>query len=161
MSGTLAYSPAKILRQCFINLGLAADATGAGKYRASDGKYVGSAWPAFSDGEPDSPDSCITVYGTAGTSTGREMVSGQRQEHHGVQVRIRAQEETAGYAKANALAQAMDQSILMNIVTIGAHSYRLWAVTRTSDVLYIGTEGATSKRRIYTINAKMAVEQIT
>lgn len=129
-------------------------ALGLGTDPASNGP-----WPVYAAGEPDKPDSAITVYDTVGRQEGRTHVDGEAQEHHGVQVRVRSAAHTAGYAKARAVAVALDEDVLMNSVHIGAASYRVWAVARTGDVLSLGKESPDSKRSLFTINALVSLRQ--
>jgi Bacteriophage minor capsid protein len=143
--GLLSHAPAQILRRVLVAQGHGADPP-AGP------------WPCYCPMEPDQPDNCVTVAGTAGTDHGRTMIDGERQEFHGVQVRVRASDPLTGYAKARALAVALD-GLLRVAVTLGTTPYLLHAVTRTSDVLELGTDAPRSKRHLYTINARFTVRQ--
>lgn len=149
MSGSLTDSPADIIRTLLINKGL-------GTALADDDD-----WPIFADGEPDTPDSVITVYNTVGRQGGRVMPGGERQEHHGVQVRVRDPDSQGGYAKARAIAVAFDESVRLNSVTIGASVYLVHSVSRVGDVFALGKETPTSKRNLFTINAIVALRQTT
>jgi len=96
MAGTLAHSPAEIVRQLLVDLELGVNPPSAG-------------WQAYSTSEPTSPDNVITVYDTAGRSHGRDSVINDRQEHHGIQVRVRSATFRDGWLKSNIIAQALDR----------------------------------------------------
>ena len=149
MSGTLAHSPADVIRKLLVNLALGSDANAV----------PAEAWPVFASGEPASPDSVITVYDTAGKNDGRAMATGERSEHYGIQVRVRSAAHTAGYAKAQAIAIAFDETVTQNAVTIGSTTYLVHAVSRRGPVLNIGKETPTSKRSLFTLNALVSLRQ--
>ena len=145
MSGALTHSPADIVRTRLIELTL-------GTNPASN-----TAWPIFVSSEPDTPDNCITIYDTLGRDQGRVMWTGERQEMHGIQVRIRSQTHALGYTKARAIAVALDESIESDLVTIDATDYCLHSITRTSDVLALGLQKPASRRYLFTVNALVSV----
>lgn len=147
MSGSLDHSPADVIRYLLISLGLGT--------LPEDG----AAWPIYCDQEPDRPDNCLTIYNTAGRDNGRVMINGERQEHHGFQVRIRAVTPVVGYPKARAIAVAMDQDVNRDSITIGYSEYLIHSISRTTDVFSLGEEVPASKRKIYTVNAVATLEQ--
>lgn len=143
MSGSLAHSPADILRQLLVDLDL-------GSYPANPP----DAWPVYVASEPDRPDECVTVYDTAGRPQGRLQVSGEKPELHGVQVRVRSARPPEGWAKARTIAVALDESVYAETVTMtGGSSYCVHSVTRTTDVVPLGKESPQSKRSIFVLNA--------
>lgn len=148
MPGALTHSPADVLRWLLIDLGQGSDPAD------------GAAWPVFASAEPDSPDSCLTVYDTAGRDSGRSHPDGERAEHHGVQVRVRATSHREGYQKARAIALALDQDVYRDTVVIGDDAYRVWSVSRTGDVLVLGTNIPGSKRHLFTVNAVVSLRQL-
>ena len=149
MPGILTHSPADVVRRVLIALGLGTDPSLSPQ----------QSWPVFSDGEPDRPDSVITVYDTAGKRKGRTMTDGEVQEYHGIQIRIRSSAHSAGYLKARALAIALDGDVYQETVTIGSKTYLIHQLSRTSDVLRLGKESPVSKRCLFTINALAMVRQ--
>ncbi len=146
MPGTLTHSPADVIRQLLEDLG---ETTAPG----SD-----LDWESFTSLEPDKPDKSVTVFDTEGVQNGRENIEGTRQEHHGIQVRVRSPGYGDGYTKARSIAVVLDESIDKNVVTISSTSYTVWAVTRTSDVIPLG-KAPESKRSLFTINAIVALIQ--
>jgi len=147
MSGSLTHSPADVVRRLMIAEGLGTDPSDS------------SSWPIYAHREPNSPDSCITVYDTQGRQDALHQV-GVVTEHHGLNIRVRAAKGETGYTKARAIAIAFDTGIYLDAVTIGSSVYLIHAITRTGDVLPIGRE-STSDRSIHTINAVVALRQTT
>ena len=147
MPGILKHSPANILRWLLIDLNL-------GTNPAS-----GGSWPIFTESEPNTPDDCLSIYDTAGAQNGRTGPDGERQEHHGVQIRVRAGVAKAGFLKARTLALALDSTIYQDGIVVEGTSYQVQNTTRTSDVLPLGKE-PTSKRSLFTINSLISVRQI-
>jgi hypothetical protein len=139
----LAHSPADILRRVLIALG------------HGTAPSAGGAWPISVGAEPDSPDQALTAYDTSGRIDGYSQVDGEAAEFHGVQVRVRGADHKAGYAKAAAVAKAMDSDILRTPVTIDGTDYVLHAATRTGGIMGLGYESPTSKRVLFTINAQV------
>ena len=155
MSGALAHSPADVVRNLLVDLGLGTTPSDAGS------------WPVYAAQEPNTPDSVITIYDTAGRKNGRTQVDGEVQEHHGIQIRVRDANHQDGYAKARAIAVALDEQVAAqgvvvdDIVGTGQTTYVVWNVSRTTDVLSLGKETPTSKRNLFTINAVAALRQLT
>jgi len=147
MSGSLTHSPAQIISQLLIDLAL-------GTAPADNGTY-----PVYTAIEPDSPDNVITVTDQVGRISGRQQVTGQVSEHHGAQIRVRNQEHKAGFTKARAVLIELDETVVLNTVSIDSSTYTVYAISRTTDVLAIGKETPTSKRDIFTINVVVALRQ--
>lgn len=147
MSNALALSPADVTRWLIIQLGVGTDPS------------LNLAWPVYCDNEPDLPDNCITVYNTSGIVEGRDMNSGEAQEQPGAQFRIRATDPRTGYAKIDAIKQAIDTQVSYVTVVIGTASYLVHALSRTSGILALGKEIGASRRSVYTLNAVVALRQ--
>lgn len=147
MSGSLTHSPANIIRYLLISEGLGTLPTDSGS------------WPVYYSNEPGTPDSVITLYDTAGRIDGHSQIDGRVIEHHGIQVRVRCANPENGYAKARAIAVALDEDVSFSGVTISTSTYTVYAVTRSSDVLSLGKETPTSKRNLFTVNATVALRQ--
>lgn len=148
MSGSLEHSPADILRNLLVNLGLGTTPSDSGS------------WPVYASLMPDTPDNVITLIDTAGVKQGRIQTSGEIQEHYGVQLLIRSTTHPVGYTKAQALAVALDENIQNNTVTISGTTYDVDAVSRRGNVLSLGEEEE-SNRRLFSINAIVSINQST
>lgn len=158
----LNHSPPEIARKLCIDKGWGAEATDAsytgGGSTALPLKYKGAAWPVFANGEPEMPDSCLMWFPAASRVHGRDHVEGVTHEHFGVQLTVRAARESAGWVKARALANSLDRETTLVNVTIDGSTYLVYSIGRTTGVLSLGKDDAsTSKRRYYTIEALMAV----
>jgi hypothetical protein len=143
--GLLEHSASNIVRQLIVDLDLGTDS---------------GTWPVKVSHEPDLPDDCITVYDYTGKDLGKTM-DGERSEHPGIQVRTRAADYDEGYAKAEAIAIALDQVSLTNTdhVTIGSASYAVWEVARTGGINFLGKEPG-SERVVFTFTAITTIKQV-
>lgn len=152
MSLPLNHPVSDILRRLLVTLG-------AGTLPSASGS-----WPIHLD-EPDTPDNVITVYGTVGRDDGRIQFSGERDQHRGFQVRVRAVSQIVGQAKAESVAKILDEDAYTDTVSITTDSvtssYLVHSVSRTSEVIPIGKETPASKRFIYTINAVAALSRVS
>lgn len=163
---TLNHTPAEIARRLLIDKGWGADATGKyrevnkqlGKEQRTALEYWGSSWPVFAEGEPEGPpDSIIVVRTTAGVQHGRRQADGRIESHFGLQFAIRAAKHTSGRNKAMTLADQLDQETTMVNVSWEGSVYEVWSIGRTGDVMVMGADAPNSKRKLFTINALMAV----
>lgn len=147
MPGTLAHSPAEIVRQLLVDLSL-------GTNRADN-----SDWPVFDSSEPDSPDNCITVYDTVGTSQGRIMFDGFQEGYDGVQIRIRSTTHDVGWAKADAIKLALD-ALYQRMVAVSTSRYEIHSINRVSapSVEVRGKDTPSTKRSLFFINCLLHVE---
>lgn len=137
----LGHSPADIVRYLLVDL-----ARGSLPEDNTD-------WPIFVSQEADSPDSCITVYDTSGIIEGRAQISGEIQEHYGIQIRVRAASPAVAYAKISEVSLWVDERIRNNLVLIDSSQYLVYAITRKGGINSIGKEVSASKRNLYTVNA--------
>lgn len=153
-AGTLANSPAEIVQWLLIKLGLATDPANTST----------QPWPAYSTGEPSSPDNCITVYDTTGQDFGRSQLDGEVLYHHGFQVRVRASEHPAGWIKANAIRIKLSGGVRQVVVSIPPDgtksSYLVYNINRIGPVLTLGKETPQSRRSLFTLNAMLVVRQL-
>jgi hypothetical protein len=149
MPGKLSDSPARVVRQLLINLGVVNEV----------GAAVTPYWPAYSPGEPPSPDNVVTVYNTSGQKDSRDKNTREMEGHHGIQVRIRGIDQATAFQKANDVTEALDKRVRYTAVTVGANQYIVKAVSRTGEAIDIGKETPSSKRSLFTVNALVAVRQ--
>lgn len=145
----LTDSPAYIVRQMLVNLGVGATPSQSGT------------WPIYDTAEPDLPDNCITVYDTPGNLDGRLMGTGAMVEYHGIQIRVRATTHEVGSKKARDIAYALDELVYHKSVTVGANNYTVQSVSRTGAVNSLGKEVGVSKRKLFTLNATVNLWQNT
>lgn len=114
----------------------------------------GSAWACFDNFMPDDEavsDSAIAVYDTGGAQSGRQVSNGDPIEFPAVQVRIRSLSDDAAWAKAKAIAAAMN-ALTSGSVSLGGSDYTLRSVSQQSPVLPLGRERGPRRRVSLTIN---------
>jgi hypothetical protein len=146
----LLHSPAEIVRQLLIDLGL-----GVNKNVEPAG-----AWPVFYDSRPGDPDSLIVVTDTQGRDFGFSQLDGSMIEHFGFQVYVRARTHEDGWPKARQIATALDRNCCRVSVTLKGTTYCIASVTRSSQVLRLGKEIEATKRSQFSINATVALRML-
>lgn len=122
------------------------------------GSLSNGTWPIFVGFLPNSPDNALCVYDTAGVMDGRVMRSGERVEHPGVQIRVRALDYLAARTKAIDIATALDAQIRTEI-TVDALTYRINNISRAGAILPVGVEETDRQRHHFTINAITTIEE--
>jgi hypothetical protein len=88
------------------------------------------------------------------------MVTGERLNHYGFQVRVRSNNHSSGWQKVIGIHRELSEGVNGNYVTIGGHTYLVSAVSVSGPVIR-GTEGGTSKRSLFLLNGKMALTTIS
>lgn len=146
----LLHSPADILRTALVALGQGTEPSSHG------------AWPLFATGEPSSPDNAVTVFDTQGGSDGRAMGSGELFQHWGVQVRVRSVDHATGWHKTGAIRYALSTGCYQQgVVMTDSTTYLIHAVTNIGEVVALGKEVPSSKRNLFTLNAKVSVKRVS
>jgi len=145
MSGSLDHSPADIVCAYLVAQELGSFPEDA------------SAWPISVPNELLTPNNTITIRGTAGLSDGRLQLNGEVQNHEGIQIRVRSSKYTSGYTKANAIKVAIDGAYAES-VTIDGTSYTLHNISRTTDIIELGTDPS-SKCELFTLNAVLTLHK--
>lgn len=150
MTNNLQDAPSAIVRKLLVDLGLASDPLAVPLLP----------WPAYAKSEPPTPDNCVTVYDTAGTSTGRAHPTGELFGYQGFQVRVRAATDRAGWIEVDAIMTTLAQDVYRRQVTVGANTYLVQCVTRIGDAIALGREAGVSERRLWTLNAQLDARQL-
>ena len=141
MTVIVSHSPAQILAQLLIDLGLGNAPTTGGNQPS---------WPVVADNEPKSPDNTITVTDTTSIIFDGDSHGG-RNEFYGFQVKIRSGTHSIGWPKAKAIATAMDTFKAQETVVVNGTSYCVGQIIRASGPLRLGPEAGNS-RRAFTVN---------
>lgn len=144
MSSSLRHSPANILRWLLIQLGQGTD------------PLSNTTWPTYYDTEASSPDEVLTCYDTAPVTDSRSQNSGETSYHYGFMIRVRSREQPGGYAKAVAIADALERNVRGRTVTIDTFSYCVECITGVS-ILRVGKDAPATKRSINTINGMIVL----
>jgi len=122
---------------------------------------VGSTWPLWTNHMPDGrdvEDNCVSIYDTTGIKDGRIM-SGTTLEHFGLQLRLRALDNQAGYTKLEAIMASLD-AVVSKVHTIGSDDYILQNISRTSPVISLGLEEGTRRRFLFTVNFLAQIRKV-
>lgn len=146
----LSHTPAEILRQCLIDLGVATD------------QEDEQPWPAFYALLPGRPDEVITVQNTQGTLDGRLMDEGEYVEHPGFQARLRSRYQRTGWLKAqevwNTLSAIRRQPVtLPHPETEVDVDYTIQSVTLTAPIAVLGQDPDNERRENFTINGRITL----
>ena len=144
---TLTHSPADVVRYALIDQSL-------GTLPINDGS-----WPIYVNREPDSPDSCITIYDTTDVKQGRIQIDGAIVQKRGIQIRVRAKDHETAWPKADAISDNINETILLTSVTISLSTYVIHAIHQESGPVNLGKEVESSKRNVFTINALVDLKQ--
>lgn len=147
MSGTLNHSVAEIVQQWLINESLV-------------GTYNSATWPSTVSDMPDTPDKRVCVTDTLGLNHGRLMISGQTQEHPGIQIRIRADVYSVAYNKGRDLEDAID--IVNNEeVYIDASNYIIYSISKVGNLIPLpantGIQQPSSMRNAVVLNCTVSL----
>lgn len=151
--GPLNHSPADIIRQLIVDLGLGDDENG-------------DEWATFDNSDPPSPDEVIVVHDTEGRDHGRSHYDGRRHVHHGFLVRVRSLDHESGYKKSKEIAIAFDETVYDNEVAIPDLTgttesvYVVHSITRPNDIFVLGTEETSSKRHRFSINCLATIRML-
>lgn len=127
---------------------------------------AGGTWPAFSNGEPSSPDNCITVYDTDGVDNGRPMIDGGDAGPEGIQIRVRGTTHAIGWAKVNAIKDNLESSdptvgpYRYGPLTVNARSYRIQCVVKIGNVIPLGKMVPQNRLSLFTLNALVRIEDL-
>jgi hypothetical protein len=153
MSGILYHSPAEIIAQLMVDLGLA-------DFEDPDLEPL-TGWTVFPLHLPESPDQAIQVKDTHGRLHRRAHVTGIMGEHYGLQLLARsAQDPATPYLKMKAILHFFDTEVNRELVTLEdsdgvEQTYRVNAITRTSMPLPAGKDGG---RFFYSGNVIASIE---
>lgn len=146
MTTPFSHSPTDVIRKALIAAGAGTDPAAA------------QPWPVYADNEPSSPDNVVTLFETAGISDGRTMVDGEAQVHLGVQARVRGRTGDVGRVRADLIRSKFESVYSMVVVLANpTASYYLHCFARIQPVIPLGDESPDSKRKIFTVDATVAL----
>lgn len=140
-------SPAQVIRKLLIDLNLAPNSQTA-------------VWAPFTAFLPDTPDTALAVYDTAGTQNGRIMATGEKIEHPGIQIRFRSASYATAWEKATAVKDALDAQMNKLVTISPSEKYRIQNISRQGNILNMGMEEEGDRRRFnLTINAILTMRK--
>ena len=141
---TTIHSPAQIIRQLLVDLGM-------GEWPGE-----GSTWPAYATAEPNLPDRCITVIDTTGQEDPRIFPTGEAPVHHGIQIIVRSDTHEAGFIKAYQVRNEIATNVKNQDVSIGPRNYCVVALVKISQILPLGKE-----RQVPTSRSRFSINALT
>lgn len=97
-------------------------------------------WKVYDSSVDVEDDQAIFVLGMAGTLGERNMGSGQKTQHYGIQVFTRGKEPVAARIKAMQVENFLMESVKQTTVTFDGHSYLIHAVSMTTPLIPLGQE---------------------
>jgi Bacteriophage minor capsid protein len=118
---------------------------------------AGVQWGVSIGHQNSTEECCLSVYDTAAISDGRIMSTGERIEHPGIQVRIRATNYPQGWAKAWEICKLMDATV-REPVTMPDGAVRMDAITRKGRPIPLGFEPG-GRLVLFVINATMTLSE--
>ena len=147
-SASAIHSPAEIVAQMLVDLGVATGPGGTG------------VWPVFSTGITDKPDDVIAVTDTSGMADGRPLLPGSDPEqHYGVQITVRGATHPRAWIKATAIRSAL-ASVYLRTVHVGTgadhRDYTIPAVVKLDPIIVVGKDRPQSNRVLMTLNPMFA-----
>lgn len=145
----LLHSPADVLRAAFVALGPLAWPEGLPPVTE-----LTEAWPAYVGAEPPEPANCVTLYDTSPVTLSRGRY------RYGVQLRIRANDDATGRAKAEQLAHTVDIAVYRLGVTLDGATYCVVNVSQLG-VIAAGAPLPANKRNLYTVNLLARIRRVT
>ena len=150
MDELLADSPADIVANLLVAMGLGV--------ANNPSLAVQVDWSVYTSGEPESPDSVITVYDTQGRLDGVTTPDRMMNEHVGIQIRVRSQDHPTGWKKINAIAVALINQVDQAVVQgPSGDEYIVYSILQTGAINTLGKEAGKSRRRLFTYNAICAI----
>lgn len=130
----------------------------------SGGTSAPAAWSMYLGSEGEAPDNCMTFYDTDGPDDGRGMISGEVVGPDGVQIRFRAVNYPTGWAKANAVRDAI---MLAGVnqpyqrrVTISSRNYLIECVVGIGPVLSLGKMIPNNRLNVFTLNCNVRARSL-
>jgi hypothetical protein len=88
----------------------------------------------------------------------RQRPTGERLEHHGIQVKVRARIHPTGWERVELICEAMNEQILRRVVTVDASVYLVQCVSGARKVHEFKRDPK-SELRYYSLNGLVAVRK--
>jgi len=136
MSGNLTHSPAEIVLEVLIATGNAArvDSVSPVDWMVFQNKTMPAKVLNTSN---FLTDKLISVYDTTGIVNGRNFITGEYDEFHGVMIMLRLNEfeDNVGFQKAKSIQHYLDTEINRYTITVDSSNYIVHQMRRTSDII--------------------------
>lgn len=140
-------SAAEIIRRLLIDLDKVED-------------HSASVWASFVSFLPETPKKAVCFYDTEGAPDGRIQRTGERIEHPGIQILVRAPDYSDAYEKAREIATTLDAQDDVDVAFPAAETYVVHNVSRSGTILSLGMMKVGSERfHVFTVNAIVTLKQ--
>lgn len=96
-------------------------------------------WPIYVNQIPDVTDNMILLTDIEGHQDGRNLRTGKKIEHPGIQILVRGIDQPTGFKKTSAIANAVDTCLRQTVITPDG-SYLIQAITRKGGLIPLGME---------------------
>lgn len=119
-------------------------------------------WPVTVGMLPDMddwPNEAAALFDTSGVKDGR-LHSGPNVFFHGVQLRVRAQDQASAWLKVDLLCKALELTQNADPL-LGLTTYTIVCVTQVSPPLSLGVEVDARRRHTITVNFLLTIEDPT
>lgn len=117
-----------------------------------------AAWAVYVGFMPETGDSTICLYDTAGREDGRMMKTGEKIEHPGIQVIVRGKNYPAAMQKVVDIAHAFDSTKRVSVIVDSEGPFLLHNISRTGTILPLGMEQEGDRRRhLFSLNAVVSI----
>jgi hypothetical protein len=115
-------------------------------------------WPAYHSYLPDKKnvDDVIAVYDSAAVDQGR-TADGESQQFYGIQISLRSDDIDEATFKGRTILRAIDRQTHNRTVIVNGFTYLIHDMTTSGDLVNAGVENPTTRRRLFTINAIVAL----
>jgi len=118
-------------------------------------------WPVYVSHLPDGEnieDNAAGIFEVVPSIDGRVM-QGEVIQHYGISIILRALDYETGYLKLKSVLTDFSD-IQKATVTVGSNSYYIWAISKFSGVIFLGTEQGTKRRYKFELKCNVTLEEI-
>lgn len=146
----MSSSPAEILRQYLIDCGIV----------SNPDDQNSAEWPCYLQHLPDwkeSQTNAVCIFNTAGRTEGRYHATGKVVERDGISILIRSSSFNTGYAKSEAVRNAVD-AIRYTTVNVGGTGNLMIVFNRRQGILCHGQDGSDQRRFSFSLNGLLCLQ---
>ena len=116
-------------------------------------------WPLYIATLPEGVDEAGAILNTTAVKDGRSMKDGDRFQHYGIEIIIRALTEEAGWGRCVVIAEDLE-TIHNETVVRDDVSYQIRNISMMGGINSLGQEEGTKRRRLFSMNFIMALEEL-
>lgn len=154
MANELLHSPADVVRQLVLDLGLGTDPD----------DEPGEDWPVFAHSLPDLPDAAMAVTDTAGRDHGSSQLTGELFTAYGWQLRVRGVTHAGGaWQKADECRRSLSERCTQRVVTLAnltgtdTTDYTVHCLHGFGQVLTGAEPSSAGRRTVFSLNGLISL----